>query len=347
MDYSNYKEADFIQDESFVNWFKGKDADNNARWESWLEINPEKKETVENALRFLSSLNWDDGVFTDDDTEQAWESIRQALQLSGETARPGPIVVQADSRFQGWRKIAAAVSLLLLAGSVYLFMQRYNREVRYTTGYGNTRKIELPDGSLVTLNANSTLSFFPHWDGTHPREVRLQGEAFFSVLKKPGAGNAKFRVYTSYLNVEVLGTQFNVKERRGNTQVVLNSGKIKLNSNLLPASDTLIMKPGELVQLSGPRDTLVKKIVNPEVYSSWRNNVLIFNQTPLYEVATLIEDTYGLKVEFENEIQASKTITGNVPAANVDVLLLALSKSFNFRISREKDLVKLKTNPYK
>jgi transmembrane sensor len=104
------------------------------------------------------------------------------------------------------------------------------------------------------------------------------------------------------------------------------------------------MKPGELVQLSGPTDTLVKKVVNPEVYSSWRNNILIFNQTPLYEVANLIEDTYGLKVEFENEAQASKTITGNVPAANVDVLLLALSKSFNFRVSRVKDLVKLKDN---
>ncbi len=345
MEYSNYTEEDFIQDESFVNWFKRKDAANNAWWESWLETHPEKKETVEKALRFLSSLDWEDGVFTDEDTLHAWESIRQTLGLSGQPARPRPIVVQADNRFREWRKVAAAVALFLLAGSVYLFIRGYNQEVIYTTSYGNTRKIELPDGSLVTLNGNSTLSFFPQWDGKRPREVRLQGEAFFSVVKKPGAGNAKFRVHTSYLDVEVLGTQFNVKERRGHTQVVLNSGKIKLNSNRLPASDSLIMKPGELVQLSGPRDTLVKKIVNPEVYSSWRKNVLIFNQTPLSEVATLIEDTYGLKVEFENDAQASKTITGNVPAANVDVLLLALSKSFNFQINREKDLIRLKDNP--
>jgi transmembrane sensor len=344
MEYSDYTEVDFIQDESFVDWFKRKDAVNTAWWDAWLETHPEKKEAVESALRFLGSLDWDDGVFTDEDTQQSWESVRQVLQLPGETTKTRPIVVQADSRFRGWSKVAAAVALLLLAGSVYLFTQRNNQEVRYTTGYGNTRKIELPDGSVVTLNANSTLSFFPRWDEEHAREVRLQGEAFFSVVKKPGAGNAKFRVHTSYLNVEVLGTQFNVKERRGRTQVVLNSGKIKLNSDQHPASDTLIMKPGELVQLSGPRDTLVKKVVNPEVYSSWRNNVLIFNQTPLSEVATLIEDTYGLKVEFENDAQARKTITGNVPATNVDILLLALSKSFNFQISREKDLIRLKNN---
>ncbi len=67
-------------------------------------------------------------------------------------------MVQADNRFRTWRKVATAVALLLLAGSVYPFIEGYNQEVRYSTGYGNTRKIELPDGSLVTLNGNYPLS---------------------------------------------------------------------------------------------------------------------------------------------------------------------------------------------
>jgi transmembrane sensor len=218
MDYSNYSEEDFIQDDSFIDWFKGKDADNDARWEAWLNAHPEKKETVESAWRFLSTLTREDRVFTDEDTQQAWGALQQTLQLTGKTAGQQPILAEAENRFRIWRRMAAAVALLLLTGTVYLFVQRYNQEVRYTTGYGNTQKVTLPDGSVVTLNANSTLSFHPRWSSQQPREVWLQGEAFFCVEEKPGGGNAKFRVHTSYLNVEVLGTQFNVKERRGNTQ---------------------------------------------------------------------------------------------------------------------------------
>lgn len=85
----------------------------------------------------------------------------------------------------------------------------------YATQYGEQRVVELPDHSVVSLNANSTLRFRNDWSQANTlREVWLDGEAFFSVQKQEGAaGPAKFIVHTNDLDVEVLGTRFNVSNR--------------------------------------------------------------------------------------------------------------------------------------
>ncbi|MES2730918.1 MAG: FecR domain-containing protein [Bacteroidota bacterium] len=357
MDYSYYSEEDFILDESFIDWFKQKDAANNDFWEDWVEAHPEKKETVDNALKFLRTLHVAEEVFTTKDTQQEWQAIEQIL-FSTDSSKTQPSTTQQSSKhtlqpfFGVWYKVAAAVVGIMLVGAAYWIIRPFGQERRYTTGYGETQLIKLPDGSFVTLNAHSSLSYDSEWSNENTREVWLEGEAFFHVLKKQEpkttasvpAGNAKFVVHTSNLNVEVIGTQFNVKDRRGNTQVVLKAGKVRLANNVHPSSDTLVMAPGELVQFYKRNASLIKKKVNPELYSSWRKNILIFDRTPLYEVASLIEDNYGIEVVFENKSQANKILTGTIPVNNLDVLLLALSKSFDLRVSREENRIILKNN---
>ena len=87
--------------------------------------------------------------------------------------------------------------------------------------------IKLPDGSLVQLNANSTLSFDTQWDASADRCVWLNGEAFFEVEKKPET-KQKFKVITADLTVEVLGTEFNINSHHQQTRVFLQEGEDKI-----------------------------------------------------------------------------------------------------------------------
>ena len=96
------------------------------------------------------------------------------------------------------------------------------------------------------------------------------------------------------LNVEVLGTEFNVRQRPENTAVLLKSGKVRLNLRNQP--DTLNMSPGELVTLRSQSRRLDKEAVNPEAYTSWTKRRLDFDGTTLRKIARIIEETYGYEV---------------------------------------------------
>lgn len=236
-------------------------------------------------------------------------------------------------------------SLLISTVGLLTFNPINDDTVHYATQYGEIEEITLPDGSSVVLNANSELSFTADWeDDSSIREVWLKGEAFFSVLKKPESKHPKFIVHANELNVEVLGTQFNVKNRRCNTSVVLNSGKVKLKET--EKLNEVNMEPGELVEYSQKKNAFRKKVVNPELYSSWKDKKLIFDNTSIKKIAMIIEDNYGIKVQFTDESISDKRVSGSVPSENVEVLLDALSASFNIKIQKQDDLVKISKQPF-
>ena len=202
----------------------------------------------------------------------------------------------------------------------------------HTTSFGMTKNVLLPDGSEITLNANSSLKVPKDLATDQVREVWLDGEAFFSVVKRPG--KIRFLVHTTNLDVEVLGTKFNVNNRRGKTEVVLSEGKVKLVS-LDNTSDPVIMKPGEFVSLSGKDAAFQKKKVEPENFTAWQSNKLVFEDTPLKVVAEKIQDYYGVDVVIVNDDVALKLLTGTLPNNDIGVVLRSLETSHNLKIARD------------
>lgn len=235
-------------------------------------------------------------------------------------------------------KVAASVALVLL--SVSLWYGWWVQPVTHATGYGETKTILLPDSSTVVLNANSRLTLAADW--TSDREVWLEGEAFFHVKKRSalapdlssaGSEYCKFTVHVPPLSVEVLGTEFSVRQRSEQTSVVLKSGKVRLNRQDHP--DTLTMQPGERVTLRGQDQTLEKQTVNPDIYLAWIEQRLDFDGTSLAEIALLIEETYGYQVVIRDESLRSKRFQGSVPAEDLPILLEGLSEAFDIRITRQ------------
>ncbi|MEK6481304.1 FecR domain-containing protein [Catalinimonas sp. 4WD22] len=240
-------------------------------------------------------------------------------------------------------KIAAAfIGFLIISSLVYLLFQQTGA-VTYQTGYGETLEVTLPDGSEVLLNNNSVLSYDPNWREGGAREVNLEGEAFFSVIHT--LDHQKFRVMTSEeVNVEVLGTRFNVNNRRNTTEVVLNEGKVKVNIQAEQEKQEILMEPGELVAYSRTTQQYRKKLVDTKTRTSWKDRLLTFDSQSLKQIAQILEDNYGYKIVFVSEEISSYTFTGTLPTDKVEALFTMLSKSFDLEIQKEGKKVWIKPN---
>lgn len=231
----------------------------------------------------------------------------------------------------------AAIFIALLLSSLVLYQYVYTARLEYTTAYGQTRKVVLPDSSVVTLNANSTLRVPQYWHlYAEDRKAWLDGEAFFEVKKKQGT---TFTVYAGGVAVEVLGTSFNVQDRRGKTRVVLNSGKVKLK--LADKGQELTMQPGDLVKYVKHQKTVEQRLVDPERYSAWKDHRLIFQDSKLEEIALILEDNYGYEVQMRDSSLADRRFTGSVPSDNMEMLLDKLSHVFNIEIQKTDHVISM------
>jgi transmembrane sensor len=139
--------------------------------------------------------------------------------------------------------------LILLVGWAVWMQYGPNQSVwTIKTEPSQTKTIRLPDNSTVTLYPNSSLRYARRWSDESPRAVWLQGEADFSVIHRSDTSSARlFRVHTSDITVEALGTMFRVRQHPECTHVALTSGMINL---LLKHQNPIQLKPGQSVDVA-------------------------------------------------------------------------------------------------
>jgi transmembrane sensor len=239
-------------------------------------------------------------------------------------------------------KVAASISVLVVLSALWYW--NTSRLLEVHTGYGETLTIILPDQSSVVLNGNSKLRYDDDWSETDPREVWIEGEGFFAVQHT--RSHQKFIVHASnHLNVEVLGTKFNVKTRQSQAEVMLQEGKVKLDLPDNSAADaSIFLKPGELATLDNNR-RITTRVVGKNNYALWTKNKLLFDKTPLREVAEMLEQTYGIHVQFQDEEMKSKELSGEISSATADDILKAIVETFDLQVVRDGDTVKLNSTP--
>ncbi len=307
--YELFDANQLAADEFFQQWVLNPSREATLFWEQFLKTNPEKQTSIEEARRLIEVLHFQLPALAETKVialkKRLENSIGQPLFVS-ET----PILPLRQSFFNRTRWMAAAAVILML-GTIF-FWQYSNRPTEYTTSFGQTRQITLPDGSVVNLNANSSISFAQNFSEQPVREVWLKGEAFFSV--KHTANHAKFRVHAEGLEVDVLGTEFNVSDRRNTTKVVLQSGKVQIKS----AKQSAILQPGEMVEFSHSTKQLAQRKVPVERYSSWKEKVWLLDGEAMSEVAQRIEDSFGVEVVFENPSLANEKISGTIPTGSLE-----------------------------
>lgn len=365
MKYHDFSTRDFILDEGFQAWVLEPDTVSDAFWQDWLTTYPEKLPKINKAKAAILELQ-QAGIRKEQfvaqptpilqpeispaEIQAIWQNITKAIQTPQITATAGELPSEdkiiAFNLFGSWAKIAASIVLFISIGGLLLWLKqapaRKPAAIVYTTNFGETRQITLPDSSVVFLNANSKLTIYQVSDKEADREATLTGEAFFSVVHTQN--KQKFKVNLSKrAQVEVLGTEFTVTNRPNLARVVLNRGKVKVAlAKPSPAASTNysaaaeIMSPGDLVQIDQLHQKLNKqKVVHPEKYAAFTHNLLEFNDAPLAEVAQVLHDNYGYKVTFAPKSLAAKRFTSSSPADRIDLLLFAIEKAFSLKITQK------------
>lgn len=221
---------------------------------------------------------------------------------------------------------------------------------------GEKKMITLPDGTKVTINAASKLSF-PSTFKDSIREVFLVGEAFFDVKKDR---LHPFIIRTGKMDVRVLGTAFNVKAYSNDkfSETTLIRGSVQVTLADRP-EDRIILKPTEkLVVKYSPQVnaekaalpektnalsaiTYMQKRNNTVIETSWLENKLIFKDEDFEALANSLQRRYGVSIQFQNEHIRELRFTGIFEKETIAEALsaLQLTESFNYRILKDKIVI--------
>jgi len=321
----------FLQKQSFKNWVEGINEDDCRFWDRWFKENPNHLPAAIHAARIYSGLEISED-FKSNEVNLNWERLNNRINLFEKESTSNWTLT----------KVAASFALLCaVAGAWYVFQPVTES---YATGYSNRRTVILSDGTEILMNANSKLTAVRSWMFAPPREVWVDGEAFFVVKSyKEDQAKKNFIVHTHDMDITVTGTQFNVNTRSKGTRVFLNEGKIEVALKENPNRRVLHMTPGEALSYSGMQDPdfAKKELLAPESQIAWKSGYFAFSNTPLSEVVEMVYETHGVRIMVEDSSLLGETISGRVPNSNVDELVNSVSKLFNLKHSRNGSGVRL------
>ncbi len=203
------------------------------------------------------------------------------------------------------RPILYAISV---AASIVLIIGFFFNKVTYSANPGAQLAVVLPDGSSVDLNAASTLSHQRFFWSTN-RKVTLEGEAFFKVTS-----GTNFIVATKLGNIEVLGTQFNVKGRKDEFGVQCYEGKVRVSSL---ENQKKILEKGDAVSLKGSA-LVATKITDPTPL--WMRGESLFTSVSLGKVLDEIERQYNITFT-RDAIDQNQLFTGGFNYKDLKIAL--------------------------
>jgi len=228
--------------------------------------------------------------------------------------KPAPKVVPL---YRKWMFRAAAIFVLALG--VTFAMKAFMSETE-TAEFGKKTTFSLPDNSEVVLNSGSEINY-KKWNWDNNRHLELKGEAYFRVAK-----GRRFEVQTSLGKVTVLGTQFNVKNRKNRFDVVCYEGRVKVNY----ASTEILLTHGQSVSFENGKQ--VKLTVNSSK-PEWMNNQIRFYQENIQSLLEEVERQYNIKIEL-NAKDTISLFTGKLPAKDLNTALQIISTTYHLKAKK-------------
>jgi ferric-dicitrate binding protein FerR (iron transport regulator) len=187
-------------------------------------------------------------------------------------------------------------------------------------------EILLADGSIVNLNANSSLKYPEEFTGA-TREVELSGEAFFDIAKD---ASHPFTVHTPFEDVSVLGTSFNVRAYASetNSEVSVATGKVKVDNG----TANQILLPNEKVVVNHSTGTMDQQITENLNENAWLTKSMVFENAPMPEVLDDLESYFNIEFTVENSDILNCPFNANFNFAgddNLSSVLKTISGVFN------------------
>lgn len=242
----------------------------------------------------------------------------------------------------------------IISGASFMLNRYYKGDakenIEIVAGRGVRKEVKLPDGTLVSLNSESQLSYDPDMLNNEIRNVKLTGEALFNVAPDE---SRPFIVTTSKIAVKVLGTEFNIREYPGESrsETTLLTGSIELTINdrsdqkflLKPSEKFALVKKGSEPATSDNNSVLIIETISPVKLGdkeyikeiSWAENMLVFENETFEDLIPKLERWYNVKIDLNDSKIKSFRFTGIFIHENVVEALEAMKliKPFNYKLN--------------
>lgn len=259
-------------------------------------------------------------------TDEAWTNLISRID------EPHNAVVP----FYSWSLRIAASILFLVAAWYFVSLYQPSSTISpkgtnlVKNSPGRNTRIVLPDSSIVYLNTNSTLEY-PSAFGDVSREVHLKGEAYFDVRK----GSKPFIVRTENIVIKVKGTRFNVQDYKNESDVrtTLEEGSVEL---LVSNKQRVYsLTPGDQVVLNTERSNVSLRKVDPSHFTAWKEEKLVFDNTPLQDIVYKLENRFRVSITVEQRLSKSERLTMTITNETLDEVLDLIQLSSRFKVKKE------------
>ena len=260
---------------------------------------------------------------------EAWNRFRSRIQAG--SAAPAPVRRMRPH----WLQVAAAVIILMLLGVAGYWMFNGQQPAREMVVQATQQVLNdtLPDGSIVTLNKQSSLTY-PSEFSSGQRNISLHGEAFFRVTpnkRKP------FVVSVNDVNITVLGTAFNVKSVNGTTEVIVESGRVSVTRG----DETVELGANERIITGEAGNSLQKETSKDQLYNYYRTKEFVCDDTPLWKLVQVLNEAYGANIVIGNPAIRDMKLNASFYNESLDQVLEVISLTFNINVTRTANQVVL------
>jgi transmembrane sensor len=248
--------------------------------ENWIAASPENKVYFDGLQQI-----WNDAADTDAshfNTDAAWNRLQANMHNN----------THKTSTFSFWKVAASVAAFLVLGVLTYTLIKDDVAEIPQLA-FSTTDKIQngtLPDGSKISLNSNSQLTYPKTFSG-NTREVELNGQAFFDVAHD---ATHPFIIHTNAIDIRVVGTSFDVKAYPNSDSALVSvvSGKVKCFSG----TDTTVLTAGQQIVFRKSKKEFVRTETGTDNTHSWRTRLFKFERKPLADALREIAASFQVKI---------------------------------------------------
>ncbi|MCF2496216.1 FecR family protein [Dyadobacter chenhuakuii] len=340
-DYARYDIKDFLADEAFCRWVLHEKPADNAFWENWIRNNPDRASIVKHAKELIAEIHHAQNYLSEEELQHELYRLTAARKSATEAQE---YAEQTNDEYKphwfgaNW---ANRMSVILVALTCFVvlfyFYSNYSKTskpqisqqtlqdkkdekwIEVRNDQTSIKVVSLPDGSSVRLSPESKISY-PAVFVQNEREVLLNGEAFFEVVKNP---ESPFKVYTNDVVTTVLGTSFTVKafDQDKDVRVVVKTGRVTVaanppqNKTPQPEKNELVLLPNQQVVYHRDDQKMKRSLIEnpaqigpPDITSQ----NLIFDNAPVAKVFESLQKRYEVQIIYDADLMAGCELTAEL-----------------------------------
>ncbi len=268
------------------------------------------------------------------DVQKAWQKVDKKLKTKSVKFK------KRNNFIKTALKIAAVIIIIFGIFMLYKTINTQNKQI-ILASTDSLLTDTLSDGSIITLNENTEISYPKNYNKNDKRIVKLEGEAFFEV--KPDK-EKPFIVDLGKAYVEVLGTKFNVNTKKDSNfiYVYVKKGQVRLSNYKPKSQDSIFIilktnEKGKINKKTGIPEKIADTLNNSnQLY--WKTNTLKFNSCNLSDVAIVLEKTFNIDIEVSQKAKKLK-LTATFKDETLNQILQIIELTFNLNIKKENQKV--------